>query len=685
MRMSGFIVVLLLTSAIAQAQPLGRPSNTNAQVREQATRLGGERNAAELEKILRAQDLDLLRAYAHGFRETGIRLFTERKSAVPLPEDIEALMVRYYPDPVVGGPLRTLCNSTGALSRSRALFDLMFAEWRSGKVRPEAYTVPTCVLQTEAAGVEAPLLAWIVAADPPRVEDKRRIVDFLGKRKYVPAVPALAALLRKGDDAAGAAALALLAIGTPDAIDAAIERLAALRRKPPGANTSKELTSLVRRLATLPVSVVLPYARLRAALPEDVRELALPWLRQRKDLAAVPDAFALLSGNMTYSPALDALVATDSPEVWKKTRREIDRLRQQQRLSEAQYLHATAMLDDKIANPEKHFAQKRYQQQEPQLRARHNALVKAGEATRKLRESDPDRYVAGMREYLAGLESLALEYEKQPGAVAARGDIATDYLELAHFVRFKLKRPREALQLYVAAQRNGDRLGDFAVADTLQFDLRDSSRALEEYRKLSAALAAAPTAPRTRPLDHSITRWARRWLDAQIQYLETGKTFSGTVEPMDIDVVVMGLHYSNRGGRQDTFNLAGLRPEPDASAVPYGKRGVAKNGELARVLKGLPASSFVLVDTLDLLGSMPDARSILAFLARHDPAGFTSASYFGAVDLAAREARVDLLDTQLFRSVRRGGKANPLLDAQKQFMREHRSAVQSPRHPGVTR
>jgi hypothetical protein len=297
--------------------------------------------------------------------------------------------------------------------------------------------------------------------------------------------------------------------------------------------------------------------------------------------------------------------------------------------------------------------------------------MKGSEATRKLRDSDPDRYVAGMRTYLGGLEELAREYEKQPGAIGARGDIASDYLELGHFVRFTRKRPKEALELYAAAQRNGDRLGDFAVADTVQFDLREPKRALEEYRKLSGAVASAR--PARNPKEANMNRWAQSWLAAQVQYLESGKTFSGTVEPGDVESAAIVL-YSRGGAQPDTFNLAALRSTLTPTG-PDGKRTVVNHREVARVLEGLPVSSFVLMQTLDLLAAMPDSRSILAFLARHDPAGFASASYFGMVDLAAREGQPGSPAVELFALADRGAKPNPVLEAKSQFMRERRITV----------
>src|SRR5205823_3818774 len=59
--------------------------------------------------------------------------------------------------------------------------------------------------------------------------------------------------------------------------------------------------------------------------------------------------------------------------------------------------------------------------------------------------------------------------------------------------------------------------------------------------------------------------------------------------------------------------------------------------QVAKVLQGLPTSAFAQAYGTPLLGYLPDARSILAFLRRQDPAGYASACVFAVVDSADRE------------------------------------------------
>jgi len=72
-----------------------------------------------------------------------------------------------------------------------------------------------------------------------------------------------------------------------------------------------------------------------------------------------------------------------------------------------------------------------------------------------------------------------------------------------------------------------------------------------------------------------------------------------------------------------------------------------------------------------VLGRMPDAKSLLAFLARNDPAGYASACFFGLVDLATRaQAEEGGMVTRGANRMFGGSKA--LQDAKAQFLRERR-------------
>ena len=551
-------VAFVLACALANAQAPTPAPNTNAQATELATRLGRERSAEGLETILRAKNVDLLAAYDRGFRETAMRLYTEQgNKSAPVPADVEAVMVRYYADPVMGGRIPGLCGTNGAACQTRALFDLMLAELRSGKFRGSDQDLREATIRSQASGVEATLTAWLDAADAPTSYTFNSVVQVLGRRKYAPAVPVLAARLAKGDPAqASPIEYALIEIATPAAIDALLARLAALKASP-APTAAQQSKSLADRMAQIGPEVPIPYERLSAALPADSRQYAITWLTKRKDLEAVPDALALLGDRAMFSNAVNALIASDSPEVWKQARAEVERLKKEGKLEDYLYRSASATLDGKIGDPAKHMAEKARVDRQREFENRRGLLAKGRGAAMNLRESDPDAYARGMRDHLLAAEKLVAEYADVSITAGARQEIGSDYMEMAHRLRFRLRRPKEALEPYAAAQRNGQPLGMFAVADTYQFDLLDRERALAEYRKL-------PALPRTNPYgageaEAMLDKWGRRWLAAQEAYLAKGQKFSGPIGEKDIGVASMLIMYGGAGGAVDTPGLGPLR------------------------------------------------------------------------------------------------------------------------------
>ena len=674
MKRAILLAALALATAFAQGEAAAPPANPNAQAKELATRLGREQSVEGLETIVAARNVDLFEAYERGWRNA-----TAGQPSRPLPPAIEALIIRHYGDPVMGPALLTLCTSNWTPYQTRELFDLMFAEWRSGNVRRSTYPIRDAVLRTSLTGIEAPLLEWLKARDPPEMEDLKPIVGFLGRRRYAPAIPVIDKYQRDPDRwLARTASVALVDIATPEAIDAVLARLAAMRTEAVGATAIEDRNFLMGHVAQLPASVPLPYAKFRAALPEDVRGYSLTWLSVRKDLAAVPDALAILGEK--YPAGLEALVATDSPEVWSKARAEVERLKGQGRLNDGQYQYASKLLDEKIADPGKHFAERRRREVALQFEGRRAPLARAKAEAVKLRASDPERYVAAMRDYIAAVERDARDYARELGEPVRLNDVASESLALAHFVRFRLKRPREALVLYSAADAGGGGLGAFGVADTLQFDLDDAKAALAQYRKL-LALHRTPAADEARRRgnteprqEEAMQRWVERWLAAQVEFLATGKTFSATLGPEDIAGAALALYFGGGGAQDDTIDLAPLYRMMEGGASVGRAPPAIDRKEVARVLASLPRSGFTLMRTAYFVAFMPDARSILAYLARQDPAGYASAGLFGVVELAERNAEGERY-AMLVPGFAGPDGASAIREAKARFLRERRIVV----------
>jgi hypothetical protein len=662
------LACVLGTSSLALAQaPQKPPENPNEAAKALALRLGTERSVEGLQTIIESRNVDLLQQYERGFRQTSMNM---PRRPTPLPAGIEALLVKHYADPVMGGPLRVLCAANGTVYRSRQLFDLLFAEWRSRKVRPSAYPMNDSALNTDQPGIEAPLLEWLQAADAPAGEDRRRIVSFLGRRQYAPAAAPLIAMLGKGGDPdAVHITYALLELRTPEAIEAVLEQVVVLRNQPPE-NHREAWEQLALRLANLPASVPLPYKRFRAAMPAGEPRHAVAWLIHRKDMDAVPDVLAKLADPTPQGWPLQALIDTDSPEVWRQARAEVERLNAAGRIQEGRYRQAVSALDAKIADPAAHFAEKRTGDRNREYSERRTRIDAAKTEARKFRRGEPERYLAGLRAALEDDQRLLAEFEGLHIVNYAREQVAADHLEMGHVIRFRMKRPQEALEEYARAERHGSKLGGLGIADLREHELRDKSGAIAQYRKLLAEVRAMPVT--AHPGEQGATnRWMARWLESQLRYLEKGETFSGVLTREDVaGGVVMAM--AGMASRDEAFDLGPLegylRDSFGAGARPLDRR------QVAQVLEPLPASAFVLMRTAWYVGLLPDAQSILRYLARHDPAGFGSASIFAVADHVQKD---DTGSSMLLSpGLAEDPKApSPLAIAKERFLRERRIQV----------
>ena len=81
-------------------------------------------------------------------------------------------------------------------------------------------------------------------------------------------------------------------------------------------------------------------------------------------------------------------------------------------------------------------------------------------------------------------------------------------------------------------------------------------------------------------------------------------------------------------GQDDIFELAPLMRLFSQETT------AADRAEVARKVNALPTSAFALQASMMFVALLPDADSILAYLARQDPAGYASASYFAYLELA---------------------------------------------------
>ncbi|HZF18139.1 MAG TPA: hypothetical protein VE008_00375 [Burkholderiales bacterium] len=313
---------------------------------------------------------------------------------------------------------------------------------------------------------------------------------------------------------------------------------------------------------------------------------------------------------------------------------------------------------------------KEFEVKKRQLYATKTALL-------KLKDEQPGRYVAFYLDYLKGQERLAVEYADLGPVVGLRNEISNEYLGLGNTVRFKLKQPNKAIELYAAGEKVGDSLAltlAAAAADTYQFDLHDKAKALKEYQRAQVKVHRTPTS--TNDIEVGIARWAANWLTYQIDYLKTGKTFSGTIGQEDIGGAGLILYFSAGTDMQDDY--LGLAPIHRLLMGATSRDGqlnpTFSRNEIGQKLERLPPSGVTLLRTVMLLTLLPDAEAILRYLEKHDPAGYASACFLALVEMVDRQAGANREAAQLLPglAVAPLGAANPLRVASNRFFGERK-------------
>jgi len=661
------IVLLAVVDGLRAQQP---SININQQARELAQKLGRERSAEGLETIIATRNDELLRAYVDEFRKTSMRRFTDNKrKAEPLPADIEALIVKHYSDPKVGGALRTLLTHNGTKYQTRRLFDLMYAEWRTGKVRASTYPIIDSILSTDLVGIEAPLLEQLQTLRQPASSDAQRLVAFLGVRKYRPAIPVLAARVRGAAPGNPPTSVlhALLTIEAGEAVSVTFQRLAWLRAQSQGPEVAREADALILWIAQLPADTPVDFSAFKQAVsatPSDsAKGSLLRFIGVRREQGGVADVLRMLGETQFYRRALAILIAFDSPDVWKQARDEVEQLKQQGVLNDGQYQFARMRLDEMIANPDKHFAEKKRQEREREFDAKKLAQNAKKTKVQELKDGPAEKYIAAHVEFLNSQERLAQEYSDLRHAVGLRSEIGNEYLILGNLFRFPLKQPDKAIELYTKAEQLGGGIASFFIADAYEFDLRDTPKALEVYQRMLQQMRKAPAY--YSDAEASFAKWGQAWLTHQIEYLRTGRRFRGRVGYDDIEGAALLLYAPMQG---DPFDLAPL----DREVTDAQRTATIDRNAVAKKLDSLPPSGLTLLRTISFATLLPDADAILRYLARHDPAGYASACFFGMVDMFDRPAGANRFPAQMFPGLGLPptGAANPLRRAVARFDKE---------------
>jgi tetratricopeptide (TPR) repeat protein len=202
---------------------------------------------------------------------------------------------------------------------------------------------------------------------------------------------------------------------------------------------------------------------------------------------------------------------------------------------------------------------------------RFDALQKGAEALQgekarlaQFRASDPQRYAKEMRALLDRRAAQVRTVEDMPNvAIPARMSLASEYNALAGFLRFNLLQPDGAIDAYEAAHRmqpaDSLDIASLGIADIARFDQGDKATAIERYKRTLFSVSGKWSGPNA-----ELAAGFKRWLGAEIAYLEGGKRWSGTLGKPDLMVAQLWLVLTSRqqplpAGR-DSEILASLTP-----------------------------------------------------------------------------------------------------------------------------
>ena len=544
-----------------------------------AVRIGREANIQGLRALIAQRDQRLLFTATQSWN---------LGSARTLPEPVEQLIVEHYADPVAQRPLVALVargydHERFPKYRSRKLFDLLYADL---KARKDTLHYAIRIIATDQP-VDRELAELLQVLDAAAANE---IVMFLARRKYAPAVPALQALQARisfsqdSNGMLGRVDWAYLQIGTPEALQALYARMGALG-KSKDERAGYEIAGILTSIEQQPPGSPPDYAELRAALPAELHASAWDALarliQKRKEKRGIPDLHRAIAQSPRPDAAVDALLAIGAPEDWRAARVPPDRAAAQKKLDAA------------LADPAQ-FIAKREERERYEVASRAQAEV-SREKSRiyALRAAEPKRYAAEMRAFL----------DRQDPKGAQSADLWRDYLQLGAFLRFELRQPDAAIATYLRAEQvrkpREFNLAAVHVADAYRFDKGDAAAAARHYRRAMADL------PLGRPGEEGMIAAAlKRWLEQELAYLETGKRFSGAISRTDMGSAQLWLMM----GAADT---GGMSLQPNA-------------------LSRLPPSQLQLGRAVPAVFEL-EPREMLAFFAKHDPAGFLTAAILAAV------------------------------------------------------
>ena len=677
--------------ALSQStQDASRPglSGANQQAIELAQKLGKERSAEGLEMIIGLRNVELLDGYRKGI-VAGLDELSRNGGDTQrlLPAATEALVAKHYQDPQLGTTLRAIYINGSVRYQSRALFDAMYAEWRSGRVRPPAYDLRNAIVATDLVGIEASFVELLEKPAFAYSEDGNTAIRFLTQRNYRPATRTLISLARNAKPNAETSRLvhaALLKFGGAEASAASMGRLVWLRGQPETPEVITEIVYLMSAIAENTGALPWDYQQYRQALPTrlttDMKSKLIRTIKRYKGTEGIPDLLQFLAERNLFGASLEVLTTSESPDVWIQVRTEIDRLNQQEIVSQTDYRHAKSTLDRMIANPGQVAKEKKTRERDKEFEAKLGALLTHGNSLRSLKDTAPEKYAAEYEAHLRAMQVLATDFADLPRTTGLRMNVESGYFALANFVRFRLGKPLKAIKLYESVA-DGETSGMLRLgsADTFLFDLRDEQGALNSLLpvtpKLQPQIGPAPVGK----IEAAQLGWYRRWLGHQVDFLKTGKVFSGTIEGEQLGDCAGLLFF---GGviamNEDVHDLAPIQMRLANTSQTLQDQPALKRTDVAQKLSNLPASNLTLLATFPLISALPDEDMILKYVNRHDPAGYLGACLFAIVrasDQAGRAGSDGMAVMLPGLAMAPLGNENPMRVAAERYLQSHNIVV----------
>lgn len=609
--------------------PGGYPSEAALSL---ARRIGAEGNVDGLRALVAMRHPYLLSTATQSFNLDGARM---------LPEPVEALIVEHYADREVGRFLlaimaRELDLETGRFAkyRSRRLFDLLYADLAADPPR-NAQATATRIVATDLPGIEPQLIAALPRLDAAAAAE---IVWFVGVRRYAPAVPALRAvqaripLSRNVNQVLEAVDLALLRIGTPDAQQALLDRIAKLGAERDDPRAEREVAAVVTMLSQLPPDAWPDYPTLRAALPADLGPATLNAVAMlvaaRKDRRGVPDLILAAGGGR--EPAVSALLKLGGPPDWNAARLKLEQGPADPALRHDELARSKRLLDDALASPTRHATERATAERVAEFGDARARFDRQLAAAARHRASDPARYVADTEMALRGAEGLVAASAGRDEATGYRRDTAEAYRRLAAFTRFTLREPKRAVAHYERAvalsealpdRENGGLLERIGLADTLRFDLKDARGAQRIYERVLARKLRDP--PPVNDVEAALHRVIVDWLRAEVAYLGEGRRYAGIPDREALGAIALAVLHGAESLRADDASLAAM-----GAVLATREARDDEKREFARKLQGLTASQARILAAFDYMPLLASPDLVAEFLRRNDPTGYLSAGAF---------------------------------------------------------